>query len=138
VRKPNCKRSRMPKRPSASSLKLCAIRVIGQHFTLIAYGCRSLEQVGHVFTSTGASVNIRISYDLCLISDCICTCTYQMVHTILLRIFCVNCRLSESRTYLFTACSHGRHRLVVVKLFEDLSSSRQPIVCSQPDCRIPR
>jgi hypothetical protein len=50
----------MPRRPSASSLKLCAIRVIGQHFTLIAYGCRSLEQVSHVCTSTGASVNIRI------------------------------------------------------------------------------
>jgi hypothetical protein len=60
----------MPKRPSASSLKLCAIRVIGQHFTLIAYGCRSLEQVIHECTSTGASVNIRIFWDLsCLISD---------------------------------------------------------------------
>ncbi len=41
-------------------------------------------------------------------------------------------RLSESCTYLFTDCCQGRHRLVVANLFEDLSSSRQPIVCSQP------
>jgi hypothetical protein len=64
-----------------------------------------------IYTSTGASVNIKISFDLWLISDCICTCTYQMVHTVLLRIFFVNCILKN------TVCrSHVRLYVPIYRL----------------------